>query len=114
MKSKSGKDHRRDKAMMEQVKANFEADRNTRFYDVEFEGAKKANMTEKECERKLLDMMDAAWRLFKDLYPEADGLSMFGNTFGNCAMGYKRDAAGNVVYIVDGYLSPSGERRFSR
>ena len=70
-------------------------------------------MTDRECERKLLDMMDAAWRLFKDLHPEADGLSMFGNTFGNCAMGYKRDADGNVVYIVNGYRSQSGDYRFS-
>ena len=69
-------------------------------------------MTRKECEKKLLDQLEAAWDLFKAVYPEAEYLNMFATADGCCVMGGKPSADGKER-VVDGYLSPDGYYLFS-
>ena len=70
-------------------------------------------MTDRECEKKLLDLMSEAWDVFKEYNPNGTHLSMFGTVDGCCAMGYKPSADGKER-IVDGYLSPYGDYRYSK
>ena len=69
-------------------------------------------MTRKECEKKLLDLMEEAWIVFKDAHPNGTHLAMFSTVDGHCAMGYKPSEDGKER-IVDGYKSPFGDYRFS-
>lgn len=69
-------------------------------------------MVTKDCEKKLLDMMDDAWTLFKAYHPKGVHLTMFATADGCCVMGYKPSADGKER-VVDGYLSPDGCYRFS-
>ena len=70
-------------------------------------------MTNRECERELLTLLDAAWRVFKECHPDGCHLDMFSTEDGHCVMGYK-PGEGRMVRVIDGYLSPSGDYRFSR
>lgn len=69
-------------------------------------------MTTRECEKKLLALLDEAYVVFKEFNPDGDHLTMFATENGYCVMGYKPCADGKER-IVDGYLSPNGCYRFS-
>ena len=69
-------------------------------------------MTRKECEKKLLDQLEAAWKTLMAFDPKAEHLDMFVTVDGGCVMGFKPSADGRER-IVDGYLSPDGCYRFS-
>ena len=60
-----------------------------------------------ECEKRLLDLMDEAYRIFRDCYPDAYNLSMFATNDGCCAMGYKVESD-NRVLLIDAYKNPKG------
>ena len=70
-------------------------------------------MTDRECERALLTLLDAAWRVFKECHPDGTNLNMYSMEDGHCALGYV-PGMGGMMKVVDGYLSPSGDYRFSR
>ena len=72
-------------------------------------------MTNRECERRLLDLLAEAWLIFQAYDPHGHGthLTMFATADGHCVMGYKPSADG-MKRIVDGYLSPYGDYRFSK
>lgn len=69
-------------------------------------------MTTRECEKKLLALLDEAYVVFKEFNPDGDHLMMFATENGYSAMGYKPGAEGKER-IVDGYMSPIGNYRFS-
>ena len=69
-------------------------------------------MTRKECEKKLLDQLEAAWKTLKAFDPEAEHLHMFATKDGHCVMAFSRPR-GNRKRIVDGYKSPTNSYRFS-
>lgn len=55
-------------------------------------------MTSKECEKKLLDLMNEAYRIFRENTPGGNHLSMFATDDGCCVMGYKPvDGVKNLV-----------------
>ena len=70
-------------------------------------------MTTRECEKKLLDLLDEAWALFREYDPRGDHLTMFATADGRCVMGYKPSIDGKER-ILDGYLSPAGDYRYSK
>lgn len=70
-------------------------------------------MTRKECEKKLLDLMEQAYRIFNEFDPRGNHLSMFATSSGHCAMGYKKTAAFETETIIDGFKSMDGYYRFS-
>ena len=45
-------------------------------------------MTRRECEQRLLDLMEQAYALFKLYNPDGNHLTMFATKDGQCAMGY--------------------------
>ena len=69
-------------------------------------------MTTRECEEELLNLMADAWDLFKEHNPKGVHLTMFATADGFCVMGYEPCANGKKR-VVDGYLSPLWEYRFS-
>lgn len=69
-------------------------------------------MTTRECEKKLLALLDEAYVVFKECHPDGNHLTMFAGEHGYCAMGYKLSAKGSERRI-DGYMSPIGNYRFS-
>ena len=70
-------------------------------------------MTNRDCERRLLDLLAEAWLIFQAYDPKGTHLTMFATADGHCVMGYKPSAEGKER-IVDGYLSPSGDYRLSK
>ena len=72
-------------------------------------------MTQTQCEREMLDLMERAYRLFKQLNPTGSHLSMFATDDGCCVMGHRPSANGEVKEtIVDCYKSPQGTYRCTR
>ena len=69
-------------------------------------------MTTKECEKKLLDQLENAWKTLKAFDPEAEHLDMFTTKDGHCVMAFS-GPRGNRRRIVDGYKSPRGSYRLS-
>ena len=69
-------------------------------------------MTRKECEKKLLDQLENAWKTLKAFDPEAEHLDMFTTKDGHCVMAFS-GPRGNRKRIVDGYKSPTNSYRFS-
>ena len=69
-------------------------------------------MTRKECEKKLLDLLETAWETLKAFNPEAEHLDMFTTKDGHCVMAFS-GPRGNRRRIVDGYKSPRGSYRLS-
>lgn len=67
----------------------------------------------RELEGKLLVLMEQAYAFFKEAYPEGNNLSLFASGDGFMAMGFGADAHGDRVRLVDGYMSPHGEIRYS-
>lgn len=70
-------------------------------------------MTRQECEQMLLILLDTAWRAFKQCHPDGCHLDMFSTEDGHCVMGYKPGEVG-MVRVIDGYMRPSGDNRFSK
>ena len=64
-------------------------------------------MTRQECEMKLADLMEQAYRLFKEFDPAGNHLSMFATDDGSCAMGYSGQD-GSRVNIIDGFKAANG------
>ena len=69
-------------------------------------------MTRKECEKKLLDQLENAWKTLKAFDPEAEHLDMFTTKDGHCVMAFS-GPRGNRKRIVDGYKSPTNSYLFS-
>ena len=69
-------------------------------------------MTSRECEKKLLDLMEEARRIFKEYAPDGSHLDLFSTDDGLRAMGYSGEA-GKRLLIVDGFKSAEGGYRFS-
>ena len=69
-------------------------------------------MTNKECEKKLVDLMSEAYAVFKAMHPEGDHLSMFATNNGSCAMGYKT-MDGKKKLLLDTFKTAYGTYRFS-
>ena len=69
-------------------------------------------MTRKECEKKLLDQLENAWKTLKAFDPEAEHLDMFTTKDGHCVMAFS-GPRGNRKRVVDGYKSPTNSYRFS-
>lgn len=70
-------------------------------------------MTRQECEMKLADLMEQAYRLFKEFDQTGRHLSMFATDDGSCAMGYSGQD-GNRVNIIDGFKTANGYYRLSK
>ena len=69
-------------------------------------------MTRQECEMKLADLMEQAYRLFKEFDQTGRHLSMFATDDGCCAMGYSGQD-GNMFNIIDGFKAANGCYRLS-
>ena len=69
-------------------------------------------MTRKECEKKLLDLIEEAYKVFKEYDPTGNHLSIFATDRGHCAMGYRISPLESET-IIDGYKSMVGYYRFS-
>lgn len=69
-------------------------------------------MTRRECEKKLTDLMEQAYKLFKEFNPDGNHLSMFATDDGYCAMGYT-GKHGDRVNIIDGFKGANGYYKFS-
>lgn len=69
-------------------------------------------VTRRECERKLIDLMESAYGIFREYDPNGQHLTMFATRDGICAMGCKYDG-GRTVWTVDGYKSPEGYYRLN-
>lgn len=69
-------------------------------------------MTRKECEKKLVDLMEEAYKVFKEYDPTGSHLSMFATDDGHCAMGYKvawvEPFKFETITIIDGFKSMNG------
>ena len=74
--------------------------------------ARQHPLQNRACEKELLDLMESAWDKFKECHPKGAHLTMFATVDGCCVMGYKPSAKG-MERVVDGYLSPYGDYRFS-
>ncbi len=66
-------------------------------------------MTREACVKKLLDMMDEAYALLKQIHPEATQLSMCATEYGACVQGYRVAPSWEESKILDGYKSPKGD-----
>ena len=66
----------------------------------------------KACEKRLLDLMDEAYKVFKECYPDACHLSLFSSDDGCCAMGYIEND-GIRVSVIDGFKGPNGWYKFT-
>ena len=69
-------------------------------------------MTRRECEKKLTDLMEQAYALFKQFNPDGNHLSMFATDDGNQVLGYLRKD-GQSITIIDGFKAPNGCYRLS-
>lgn len=67
----------------------------------------RANKT--EITKGLLDLMETAYCLVKQLYPEANQLLMFATEDGACVEGYRESPTWAKSRIVDGYKSQNGD-----
>ena len=61
-----------------------------------------------EVTKRLLDLMEAAYSLVKQQYPEVCQLSMFASDDGTCVAGFREAMCWDNSRIVDGYKSPEG------
>ena len=69
-------------------------------------------MTHLQCEMEMPDLMERAYRLFKQLNPTGNHLSMFATDDGCCVMGFRTSTGGEIRdTIVDCYKSPRGTYR---
>lgn len=69
-------------------------------------------MTRKECEKKLLDLMEEAYKIFKEYDPTGNHLSIFATDNGHCAIGHRIYPLKSET-IIDGYKSMDGYYRLS-
>ena len=65
------------------------------------------------CEKRLLDLMEEAYRVFKQHNPEGCHLSMFGTADGYCVMGYET-VGGDKTQTLDGCKSVAGYYLYGR
>ena len=70
-------------------------------------------MTTRECEKRLTDLMETAWQIFKQYDPEGKHLELFATKTGFMATGYKGQS-GDLKIIVNGYKSPEGRYLYSK
>ena len=70
-------------------------------------------MTRQECEKKLTDLMEQAYRIFREYAPDGGHLDMFASEDGHCAIGYARRDDKHKI-ILDGYKSPDGRYRTTK
>ena len=59
-------------------------------------------MTRQECERRLTELMEQAYALFKEFNHDGGHLSMFATNDGCCVMGYVLNN-GERVRIINGF-----------
>lgn len=64
-------------------------------------------MTKKECEKKLLDMMEDAFKLFQEYDPRCTRLSMYGTNEG-CAVFGDIQENDMIAFVIHGYKKPDG------
>lgn len=69
-------------------------------------------MTRQECEKKLVDLMEQAYLVFKEYDPSGYHLSLWATDIGYCAMGFGGEE-GNKGVVVDGFKSAGGNYKFS-
>ena len=69
-------------------------------------------MSGREWEKKLLDLLDEAYRVFRAYAPGGSHLSMFITNEGGHAMGYEK-TNGNWDLVVDGFKTTSGVYKYS-
>lgn len=62
-----------------------------------------------EVTKRLLDLMDAAYGLMTQLYPEANQLSMYATEDGACVQGYREAPCWEHRQFISGYKSPDGD-----
>ena len=73
-------------------------------------------MTVREREKLLLDMMESAWKLFREYCPAGYHLSMFATEDGYSVMGYTRRSVKHLSVedlILDGIKTADGHYRFN-
>ena len=70
-------------------------------------------MTTRECEKRLTDLMETAWKIFKQYDPEGKRLELFASKTGFMATGYKGQS-GDLKIIANGYKSPEGRYLYSK
>lgn len=68
-------------------------------------------MTKRECEKALVDLMERAYRLFREYDPTGNHLSLYATGDGCCATGFSGET--NKTIILDGFKSASGNYLFS-
>lgn len=69
-------------------------------------------MTKRECEKALVDLMEQAYRVFKEYDPSGYHLSLWATDLGCCVMGFGGEE-GDKGIVLDGFKSASGEYLFS-
>ena len=69
-------------------------------------------MSGRECEKKLLDLLEEAYRVFRAYAPGGSHLSMFITNEGGHVMGYENEG-GSWEMRVDGFKTTGGVYKYS-
>lgn len=65
-------------------------------------------MTKQECEKKLLDMMEDAFKLFREYDSRCTRLTMYGTNEGCAVFGDIKVNDNMIVFNIHGYKKPNG------